>query len=166
MTQLLLVRHGQSTWNAAGRVQGQASSPELTDRGRDQAGRVAARLAGYAPRRLLTSDLVRATQSAEIIGAALGLEPQADSRLRERHYGTWQGANADEAERAARSLAEHQRLPGGESLTDVRRRWKALLTELRDAPGPIVLVTHGNLIAEAVGAGVPQNGSITPILLA
>lgn len=165
MTELLLVRHGQSTWNAAGRVQGQTASPELTDLGRRQAAAVAGRLLDHRPRRLLTSDLVRATQSAGIIGAALGLEPQADPRLRERHYGTWQGLNAADAARVARSLADHQRLPGGESLADVRRRWLALVAELQDEPGPVVVVTHGNLIAEAAGQPVPENGSVTRILL-
>ncbi|MPZ63179.1 MAG: histidine phosphatase family protein [Propionibacteriales bacterium] len=167
MTELLLVRHGESTWNAAGRVQGQTASPELTDLGRRQAAAVAAKLLGRGPRRLLTSDLVRARQSAEIIGKALRLEPEADPLLRERHYGAWQGMNIADAVRVARSLADHQRLPGGgESLIDVRRRWRTLLAELRGALGPVVLVTHGNLIAEAVGAADPKNGSVTPILLA
>ena len=166
MTELLLVRHGESTWNAAGRVQGQTASPELTDLGRRQAAGAAAQLLGRGPRRLLTSDLVRARQSANIIGKALGLEPETDPLLRERHYGTWQGRNIADAVRVARSLADHHRLPGGESLIDVRRRWRTLLAELRGAPGPVVLVTHGNLIAEAVGAADPKNGSVTPILLA
>lgn len=167
MTELLLVRHGESTWNAAGRVQGQTASPELTDLGRRQAAEVAAQLLGRGPRWLLTSDLVRARQSAEIIGKALGLEPQADPLLRERHYGTWQGRNIVDAVGAARSLADHQRLPGGgESLIDVRQRWTTLLARLCGALGPVVLVTHGDVIAEACGATDPPNGSVTAILLA
>jgi probable phosphoglycerate mutase len=87
MTELLLVRHGESTWNLVGRVQGQPASPELTERGRRQAADAGAELLGRGIRRLLTSDLVRPRQSAEIIGGALGFEPEATPILRERHYG-------------------------------------------------------------------------------
>ncbi|WP_082563447.1 MULTISPECIES: histidine phosphatase family protein [unclassified Nocardioides] len=165
MTELLVVRHGQSTWNVAGRIQGQTASPKLTDLGRRQAAGVAARLLGHGPRKLLTSDLVRAWQSAEIIGGALGLEPLSDPRLRERHYGIWQGRNADAARQASLSLADHQRLPGGESVSDLRQRWLAVAAELRGTPGPVVLVTHGNIIAELAGDSVPGNGSVTRISL-
>lgn len=166
MTELLLVRHGQSTWNAAGRVQGQTVSPELTALGRRQAAAVAARLLDRRARRLLTSDLVRARQSAQIIGEVLGLEAEDEPLLRERHYGTWQGGRLDDAVLAARSLGEHERLPGGESLVDVRRRWQRLVAGLRGAPGPVVLVTHGNVIADAAGTADPPNAAIVPILLA
>jgi probable phosphoglycerate mutase len=166
MTELLLVRHGESTWNLVGRVQGQTASPELTERGRRQAADAGAELLGRGIRRLLTSDLVRARQSAEIIGGALGLEPEATLILRERHYGIWQGRDSAEAVPVARSLADHEPLPGGESLADVRRRWGTLVARLRGADGPVVLVTHGSLIAEVAGAAQPDNGSITRILLA
>lgn len=166
MTELLLVRHGQSTWNAAGRVQGQTMSPGLTDLGRSQAAAVAHRLLARRPRRLITSDLVRARQSARIIGEVLGLEPEDDPLLRERHYGTWQGGRLEDAVRVARSLADHVRLPGGESLVDVRRRWQTLAAGLRGSPGPVVLVTHGNVIADAAGAVDPANGSFVAISLA
>lgn len=166
MTELLLVRHGQSTWNAVGRVQGQTMSPELTELGRRQATAVAVRLLDRRPRRLLTSDLVRARQSAQIMADVLGLEPEDAPLLRERHYGTWQGGRLDDAVRVARSLADHEPLPGGESLVDVRHRWQQLVAGLRGSPGPVVLVTHGNVIADAAGAADPANGSILPVLLA
>lgn len=165
MTELLLVRHGESTWNAAGRLQGQTAWPALTDRGRRQAAAVAARLLAHNPRRLVTSDLVRATQSAEIIGQVLGLDLEANALLRERHYGVWQRTDVAEAARLARSLADHQRIPGGESLSDVRHRWRTLTAELRGSRGPVVLVTHGNIIAEAVGRPIPANGSVSKIRL-
>lgn len=163
--QLLLVRHGESTWNVAGRMQGQTASPLLTDRGRRQAGEAGARLLGLGAARLLTSDLVRARQTAAIIGLTLGLEPEADSLLRERHYGTWQGSDSAEVIRATRFLPDHERVPGGESLVDVRRRWANLVTVLGDIRGPVVLVTHGNLIVEAAGGPLPENGSVTHLLL-
>lgn len=165
MTELLLVRHGESTWNAVGRIQGQATGPELTELGRRQAAAAAVRLLQARPRRLLTSDLDRARQSAEIIGGVLGLEPEPEPLLRERHYGTWQGRSSSVAVLAAAGLADHQPLPGGESRVDVRRRWRTLLPQLRGEPGPVVLVTHGVLIAEATGGAVPDNGSVTRLLL-
>lgn len=166
MTELLLVRHGESTWNAAGRIQGQTASPELTELGRRQAYTAVAQLVDRRPRRLLTSDLVRARQFAQIIGEALGLQPEPDPLLRERHYGTFQGWGVADAMQEARSLTDHQRLPGGESLIDVRHRWETFLARLDATRGPVVVVTHGNLIAEAAAAPVPENGSVTRFLFA
>lgn len=163
--ELLLVRHGESTWNVAGRMQGQTASPVLTDRGRRQAGEVGARLLALGAARLLTSDLVRAWQTAAIIGRTLRLEPETDPLLRERHYGTWQGRNSAEAIRATRTLLDHERVPGGESLVDVRQRWATLVTALGDIREPVVLVTHGNVIVEAAGGPIPENGSVTRLLL-
>lgn len=71
--ELLLVRHGESTWNVAGRMQGQTASPALTDRGRRQAVEAGAQLLALGAERLLTSDLLRARQTAAIIGRTLGL---------------------------------------------------------------------------------------------
>jgi broad specificity phosphatase PhoE len=165
VTELLLVRHGESTWNLAGRIQGQAACPELTARGRIQAARAGTELLGHGVRQLLTSDLDRARQSAEIIGKALGLEAEPTPLLRERHYGVWQGRDSAEAVLAAGALADHEPLPGGESLADVRRRWATLLDELRGEDGPVVLVSHGNLIAEVTGVPRPDNGSVSRVLL-
>lgn len=165
MMELLLVRHGESTWNVAGRMQGQTASPELTDRGRRQGVRAGAELLALGAERLLTSDLVRARQTAAIIGRTLQLEPEAAPLLRERHYGAWQGSDITQAIRATRSLPDHERVPGGESLVDVRRRWAALVIALGDIRGPVVLVTHGNLIVEAAGGPLPENGSVTRLLL-
>ena len=165
MTELLLVRHGESTWNAAGRMQGQTASPALTDRGRRQAVEAGAQLLARGAERLLTSDLVRARQTAAIIGTTLRLEPEVNPLLRERHYGTWQGRDSAEAIRATRSLPEHERVPGGESLLDVRQRWATLLAALRGIRGPVVVVTHGDLVVEAAGGPLPENGSVTRLML-
>lgn len=163
--ELLLVRHGESTWNVAGRMQGQTAGPALTDRGRRQAVEAAAQLLAFGAARLLTSDLVRARQTAAVIGMALGLEPEPDPLLRERHYGTWQGVDSADVIRATRSLPDHERVPGGESRVDVRQRWANLVTALGLVRGPVVLVTHGNLIVEAAGGPLPENGSVTHLLL-
>jgi broad specificity phosphatase PhoE len=165
MTELLLVRHGESTWNAAGRMQGQTVSPELTECGRRQAVEAGAQLLARGAERLLTSDLVRARQTAAIIGTTLRLEPEVNPLLRERHYGNWQGSDSGEAILATRSLPDHERVPGGESLLDVRRRWATLLAGLRGICGPVVVVTHGNLIVEAAGVPLPRNGSVIRLML-
>lgn len=94
---LWLVRHGQSLWNAQGRIQGQ-SGEGLTDLGHRQAKAVAAWLPGVlgsAP--VATSDLVRAAETAAPIAAALRVEPMVDVALRERSFGEWEGATAEHA---------------------------------------------------------------------
>src|SRR5262252_9580356 len=81
-SRLLLVRHGESTWNAARRIQGQLDPP-LSDRGMTQAQEVAERFGGHRLEGLYSSDLARTWQTAEQIGAAVGLEPVPEPGLRE-----------------------------------------------------------------------------------
>src|ERR671917_2105987 len=95
-TRVLLVRHGQSEWNAVGRWQGQADPP-LSDVGRQQA-RSAARSLG-ALDAIFASDLQRATETAMIIAAELGVGPVVvDPDLRERDAGEWSGLTRAEIE--------------------------------------------------------------------
>jgi probable phosphoglycerate mutase len=153
-----LVRHGQSEWNVLRLTQGQTPHPRLTATGRAQA-RAAAEtlareLAGRGPgaARVLTSDLVRARETAHIIGERLGVVPQDDPRLREQHLGALEGRGYDETWAVA---AEHDwsdpGLPvaGGESLLDVRRRMAGVLDGL-DRSVATVLVSHGDAIRTAV----------------
>ena len=157
---LHLVRHGQSTWNVEGLVQGQSVHPELTELGRAQAGRAAALLADTGAVRLLTSDLVRATQTADIIGAATGLRPQMTTLLREQSVGDLEGRPSAEAARAWEEAATavdgygdpieavDVRPGAGESLRDVLARVTALLASpwITDAVGDVILVSHGDTI--------------------
>jgi probable phosphoglycerate mutase len=94
-TRVLLVRHGQSTWNADGRWQGQADPP-LSALGEQQAREAAARLRDVDA--LWASDLDRARRTATILGDALGLGVRVDARLRERHAGPWQGLTREQIE--------------------------------------------------------------------
>ena len=98
---LALVRHGQSTWNALGRWQGQADPP-LSPLGEEQAAEAAERLeaTGVAVTGVVTSDLVRARRTGEIVAAALGLGP-VDVRpdLREYDVGDWSGLTKPEIEK-------------------------------------------------------------------
>jgi broad specificity phosphatase PhoE len=90
MTQLVLIRHGQTQWNSEGRWQGQADPP-LNTFGRRQAHRAAQALRGNGLDLLYSSDLRRALETAHIIGAELGLAVIPDPRLREINLGRWQG---------------------------------------------------------------------------
>ncbi|QNK80725.1 histidine phosphatase family protein [Nakamurella sp. PAMC28650] len=156
-----LVRHGQSTWNVQGRVQGQNDGAELTPLGRQQAAAVAQLLLGFDATRLLTSDLRRAVQTAEIIGAATGLTPIESSLLREQGLGILEGMDSAQAalewEAAAqRALQQYGepvpatsiRLPGGESMRDVLGRVGGILASpwITDAAGDVVIVSHGDTI--------------------
>jgi 2,3-bisphosphoglycerate-dependent phosphoglycerate mutase len=82
MTLLWLIRHGQTDWNLEGRYQGQCDAP-LNAAGRAQAEALASRLTGQSFAALYSSDLQRARETAEIIGAQLGLFSQCEVRLRE-----------------------------------------------------------------------------------
>lgn len=178
---LHFVRHGQSDWNLQHRVQGQQDAPELTDRGRAQSAAAAEQLAGCSPVLLLTSDLTRAVQSAEIIGTAIGLDPIVTPLLREQALGTLEGlTNREAMERLAGVDLSNTatRYGGGESRDDVTSRFRRLLTTapISDC-GPadeIVLVSHGDAIriavADLLGEDLMQtpwrrieNGSVTTI---
>ena len=91
-----LVRHGQSTWNVEGRLQGQTVHPELTERGRREAAEAAALLRARCPGTgedvgLICSDLVRAAQTAAVIGQVLGVSVEQDVALREQGLGVLEG---------------------------------------------------------------------------
>jgi 2,3-bisphosphoglycerate-dependent phosphoglycerate mutase len=130
---MYFVRHGQSTWNLERRVQGQQDEPELTELGRQQAADAATRLLGGARiALLLTSDLTRAVQSAEIIGKALCLTPIITPLLREQAVGSLEGLTTREATGvlAGVDLTDpDRRYGGGESRNDVLARVRQLLVD-------------------------------------
>src|SRR3954454_17144605 len=95
VTSLLLVRHGQSVWNADGRWQGQADPP-LSALGEQQAVEAANRLDGIDA--VGTSDLVRHARTADLLAHELGVDVVVDARWRERHAGEWQGHTRAEIE--------------------------------------------------------------------
>jgi len=122
------LRHGESTWNAAGRLQYGNPAPPLTELGRGQARAAALALRGMSFRALVSSPAVRAVQTAEIVSADLGLRPVVDERLAERGR--------------------------DESVESVQAR---VLGLLRDHGDDLLLVTHGDTIAIAVEllTGIP-----------
>lgn len=147
---LHLVRHGQSTWNAAGRLQGQTIHPDLTALGQAQACAAAVELRRRVtgPVALWSSDLVRATQTATIVAAALHATVEIDEGLREQGLGALEGQLTRDLRAQptppGRDVAD-VRWGGGESIHDVWVRvGRFLRRELPDAPPHLVLVTHGD----------------------
>jgi broad specificity phosphatase PhoE len=146
VTSLLLVRHGQSEWNAEGRWQGQADPP-LSALGEAQALAAAERLDGIDA--VWASDLVRAARTAELIAAELEVDVVLDERWRERHAGEWQGHTRDEIEGAWPGyLADGRRPPGWEPDADVVERAVdacRAIAATHPAAG-VVVVTHGGVV--------------------
>lgn len=160
LRRLVLLRHGQTDFNAAGRMQGHLDSV-LTESGLAQATRVAPDIARMAPDRLVTSDLRRAADTADVLGAACGLPVKVDVRLRETHLGQWQGLSVVDVEAGWPGAISVWRSdpgwapPGGESRIEVVDRARPVVDELDAefgaADGPptatAVLVAHGGMIA-------------------
>ena len=148
MTRVLLVRHGQSEWNADGRWQGQADPP-LTDLGRAQAHH-AARALGQVDA-IVTSDLQRAAETAAIVSGELGVGPIVlDPDLRERDAGEWSGLTRPEIDAGWPGYLEDRRRPEGwEPDEQLLARSVAALVRIHELVGPdgeAIAVTHGGLV--------------------
>jgi probable phosphoglycerate mutase len=158
---LVMLRHGQTEYNAGSRMQGQLDT-ELSELGREQAVAAAEVLAKRQPLVIVSSDLRRALDTAVVLGERAGQPVLVDTRLRETHLGDWQGMTHLEVDTAAPGArlawrdnarwAPH----GGESRVDVAARSLPVVEELvaeqtewgRDEPErPVVVVAHGGLIA-------------------
>jgi probable phosphoglycerate mutase len=149
---LVLLRHGQTEWNASGRAQGHTDI-SLDDTGRAQAGAAAPYLAALGPSRLWSSDLARAAETAAYLAAATGLAVETDARLREYDVGLRSGLTLPEFEATYPAeydawLAGNQSMlvPGAESMKQVQDRILPALRECFDTLGPGqtgIVVTHG-----------------------
>jgi broad specificity phosphatase PhoE len=146
-TRVLLMRHGQSEWNAIGRWQGQADPP-LSDLGRRQA-REAARAIG-AVDAVWSSDLQRAAETAAIISTDIGVGPVVlDPDLRERDAGEFSAlTRAEIEERFPGYLADHRRPPGWEPDEHLLDRALRVVHEIAAVVpgGDVLAVTHGGLV--------------------
>ncbi|MEU6077739.1 histidine phosphatase family protein [Micromonospora sp. NPDC047074] len=148
MTRLIVWRHGNTDWNATNRIQGQTDVP-LNDLGREQARAAAPLLAALRPDAIVASDLSRAADTAAALAALTGLPVRTDARLRERHFGSWQGLARTEA--AARHPAEYARWLAGdpdpgsgiESLDALGKRVGTALADAAALGGTVVVATHG-----------------------
>lgn len=164
---LILVRHGQTEYNATSRMQGQLDT-DLSDLGVRQAKSAAVALADRHPLLIRSSDLRRARDTAEALSIITGLPVDTDVRLRETHLGDWQGMThleVDAAMPGARRIWRDDatwRPPNGESRVDVAARSTPVVDELLadtatwgsgDNPeAPVVLVAHGGVIAAMTAA--------------
>jgi broad specificity phosphatase PhoE len=153
MLRLILARHGETTGNREHRCQGQADIP-LTDKGREQAARLAARLADESLNAAYASDLARAWDTMTIALAGRDVARYTEPRLREQSKGVWDGLTWDtiRAERAdeyAAWQADHDvPPPGGEPLSAVVARVGDWLAEVRldHLDGTVLVVAHGMVL--------------------
>lgn len=175
---LYCVRHGESTHNATGRIQGQADIP-LSDFGRRQSQAVAEALAGLEIDAVYSSPLSRALETAEIIGRQLCLDVRTDPRLMEINAGIFQNRLRSEIQqRYPEAFAcwvsgnSDFVIPGGESRTELMRRGCAAFRDLAVAGHQrAVIVSHGRILALTVkaltgfsaGEAAPslENGALT-----
>lgn len=151
---LLLVRHGETEWNAQARFQGQSDVP-LNEEGRRQALAARRKLANAEIKAVYASDLQRAWETAEIIVAVHGLSIHAEPRLREQNFGKWEGLTYEEIEeRYPKALAGFRAdpvnmpLPDGETLRQVAARVQEALAEIihAHADDTVLLVAHGGTL--------------------
>ncbi len=153
MTELWLVRHGQTDWNLTGRWQGQSSeAPGLNDKGRSQVLEICRQLKERSVTIIYSSDLLRARQTAALIAESLNLTVSLEARLREINLGVWEGMLSEEIEaKYPGELAErsrdpfHTHAPNGESPREVAER---VLTAVAEIAGnhpheSILIVSHG-----------------------
>ena len=147
MTRILLVRHGQSTWNADGRWQGRADPP-LSELGRRQAEVAAETIAGHGITMVWSSPLRRAHQTANIVAGRLALDVVNDPRLQERDAGEWEGKTRAEIEEGWPGFLEGGRRPNGFETDDILHdRALAAIHEIAAlAHEPVVIISHGGLI--------------------
>jgi broad specificity phosphatase PhoE len=180
MTELWLVRHGQTDWNLAGRWQGQATdAPGLNKTGRKQARAAFCHLPNIPFAAVYTSDLLRARQTARFLAAPLKIPIILEPRLREINLGLWEGrmftdiqaGYAVQLEQRARDPF-HTAAPNGESPQDVARRVLAAVDEIsqQHPDQAVILVSHGVSLAvitcragglplEVVYDQLPENAS-------
>lgn len=155
-----LIRHGETAWNAEGRIQGHADNP-LNDLGRSQARALRDSLAHLKPARIYASTSLRARETAELGFGHLGLELTPVADLREIHLGDWEGFLYAEIERihpdevhAFRHEPHRFAYPGAETFAELQARGLRALADIiaREASGSdVVVVSHGAMIRTLLG---------------
>ncbi|MFA9430823.1 histidine phosphatase family protein [Egicoccus sp. AB-alg2] len=184
MRRLVLVRHGESVWNATGRIQGQQCAG-LSDDGHAQSQHVGEALAAAHPdARVVVSDLLRCQQTAAPLLEVLAVDPETDARLRERSFGAWEGLTRTEAEERDPERWQRWRAHddavvaeiGGETNAVFVERIVPVLRELMDETpedGVTIAVTHGGPVWHGTHAllelppgtfGTVHNASVTELV--
>lgn len=147
MTEVLLVRHGQSEHNKREEIQGQIDSP-LTDKGRRQAEKLRDHLSGRNFDRVYSSDLQRASETAEIVSERQGVEVEETEKLRERNLGELEGQPLEAWEELDAEDTHEWSVENGESLKEHRERANEVLDEILEKElENALIVTHGGTIA-------------------
>ena len=153
-TRFIVLRHGETAWNAQGRIQGHLDSP-LNEEGMAQALLVAECLAPAPFDHFYSSDLGRALQTAQPLADRTGRQPIAEQQLRERGLGVFQGLTAAECQQAYpddyrrfHGRDPDHAMPGGESIRELNRRVAAVFEVLADrhAGSCVLAVTHGGVL--------------------
>lgn len=150
LTRVYLARHGRTALNAAGVLRGQIDVP-LDDVGQHQALRLAQALSVFSPRRVISSPLLRARQTAQAVAEKIGVEVIVDQRLRDRHYGPWAGMRP---EVVARQWGSLDAAPGLEPLEEMDERFLDAVREnanLADGE-PVVIIAHDVLNRRLISA--------------
>lgn len=169
---LYCVRHGESTFNVEGRLQGQ-SDTRLSPLGQKHAAAIAATLSKLPIDAVYSSPLSRALETAHPLADALGLPIERDDRLKEIHIGVFQGTLAAELgdrfpQEAARwrSQDPDYRIPGGESRRDLMQRAAAAFQQIHAAGHrQAVVVAHGGVLAAALKALLAVPAERNPFML-
>ena len=147
---IYLIRHGETDWNKKGKIQGHFDIP-LNQKGRLQAKILASRLKNNDIDVIYTSDLSRASQTANIIGNSVQTSLISETRLRERNYGEWQGKswaeihiNNPNVKKKWRKDPLHSKPPQGESIQELFNRVSDFFSELLKSSYKNVLVVAHN----------------------
>src|SRR4051794_38365492 len=165
---LVLVRHGQSTYNAQGLLQGQADPP-LSELGRREAERLRSALPPFPPERVITSDLQRASETAALLGYP---GARRDSRWREIDLAEWAGRPVAEFPAEVSWRGGSLSAPGGETWEDLLMRVGGAVDELVATGESWLVICHGGAVRAALthvtGAaplhvGGPANASVTVV---
>lgn len=155
MTELLLIRHGETDWNVEGRYQGQSDVP-LNDRGHAQAVKLAGELKDAQVDAIYSSDLARAQGTAEVLAEVANAPLVLDPRLREIHQGLWEGMLFQDIQQKYAEAFELRKQdplkvapPEGETVGQLRSRVLAALRDILQAhpDGRVAVVSHGLSLA-------------------
>jgi broad specificity phosphatase PhoE len=153
---VFLARHGQTAYNLEGRFQGHLPVP-LDATGREQAAELAERAVAYDFRVLWCSPLLRARETADIVGARIGLQPREDARLMETDAGDWTNRSFAEVRAESQELFDAFAsadpgfaFPGGESFDEQDERVAQALREIEAGELPALVVCHGMVIRAAL----------------
>jgi glucosyl-3-phosphoglycerate phosphatase len=167
MDRLILVRHGETAWNAGKVLQGQ-SDIELSERGREQARSLISVVHKWQPNHVVTSDLRRARQTASLIGYP---DAMVDARWREADLGEWTSKSV--VDLMAADAVQYQRWrdgvcapPSGESIPNFRARVASAIEAVKPRKGNVLVVTHGGVIRavllQMIGLGAERIVGVEP----